>query len=217
MKRIKKIFQSNYIWIVCFACLILFLALAEDVFNKDLMRGDVFGYNFISKYLIHNSLTPIVKGITFFGGIIWLLILTIILVIFIKNKKIKILICSNLVIITLLNQVLKFILERPRPTEYRIINETGYSFPSGHSMVSMAFYGFLIYLIYKYVKNKYLKIFSICGMSLLIVMIGISRIYLGVHYTSDVIGGFLISISYLIVFIKFSNKYILKEAVVHEK
>lgn len=217
MKRIKKIFQSNYIWIVCFVCLILFLALAEDVFNKDLMRGDVFGYNFISKYLIHNSLTPIVKGITFFGGIIWLLILTIILVILIKNKKIKILICSNLVIITLLNQVLKFILERPRPTEYRIINETGYSFPSGHSMVSMAFYGFLIYLIYKYVKNKYLKIFSICGMSLLIVMIGISRIYLGVHYTSDVIGGFLISISYLIVFIKFSNKYILKEAVVHEK
>lgn len=217
MKRIKKIFQSNYIWIVCFVCLILFLALAEDVFNKDLMRGDVFGYNFISKYLIYNSLTPIVKGITFFGGIIWLLILTIILVIFIKNKKIKILICSNLVIITLLNQVLKFILERPRPTEYRIINETGYSFPSGHSMVSMAFYGFLIYLIYKYVKNKYLKVFSICGMSLLIVMIGISRIYLGVHYTSDVIGGFLISISYLIVFIKFSNKYILKEAVVHEK
>lgn len=217
MKRIKKIFQSNYIWIVCFVCLILFLALAEDVFNKDLMRGDVFGYNFISKYLIHNSLTPIVKGITFFGGIIWLLILTIILVIFIKNKKIKILICSNLVIITLLNQVLKFILERPRPTEYRIINETGYSFPSGHSMISMAFYGFLIYLIYKYIKNKYLKVFSICGMSLLIVMIGISRIYLGVHYTSDVIGGFLISISYLIVFIKFSNKYILKEAVVHEK
>lgn len=217
MKRIKKIFQSNYIWIVCFVCLILFLALAEDVFNKDLMRGDVFGYNFISKYLIHNSLTPIVKGITFFGGIIWLLILTINLVIFIKNKKIKILICSNLVIITLLNQVLKFILERPRPTEYRIINETGYSFPSGHSMVSMAFYGFLIYLIYKYVKNRYLKIFSICGMSLLIVMIGISRIYLGVHYTSDVIGGFLISISYLIAFIKFSNKYILKEAVVHEK
>ena len=84
-------------------------------------------------------------------------------------------------------------------------------------MISMAFYGFLIYLIYKYIKNKYLKVFSICGMSLLIVMIGISRIYLGVHYTSDVIGGFLISISYLIVFIKFSNKYILKEAVVHEK
>lgn len=217
MKRIKKIFQSNYIWIVCFVCLILFLALAEDVFNKDLMRGDVFGYNFIAKYLIHNSLTPIVKGITFFGGVVWLLILTIILVIFIKNRKIKILICSNLVIITLLNQVLKFILERPRPTEYRIINETGYSFPSGHSMISMAFYGFLIYLIYKYIKNKYLKVFSICGMSLLIVMIGISRVYLGVHYTSDVIGGFLISISYLIVFIKFSNKYILKEAVVHEK
>ena len=55
------------------------------MFNKDLMRGDVFGYNFIAKYLIHNSLTPIVKGITFFGGVVWLLILTILLVIFIKN------------------------------------------------------------------------------------------------------------------------------------
>ena len=70
-------------------------------------------------------------------------------------------------------------------------------------MVSMAFYGFLIYLIYKNVKNKYLKWISITILSLLITLIGISRIYLGVHYTSDVLGGFLISISYLIVFTNF--------------
>ena len=179
------------------------------MFNKDLMRGDVFGYNFIAKYLIHNSLTPIVKGITFFGGVVWLLILTILLVIFIKNRKIKILICSNLVIITLLNQVLKFILERPRPTEYRIINETGYSFPSGHSMISMAFYGFLIYLIYKYINNKHLKRTLIIILSVLICIIGVSRIYLGVHYTSDVLGGFLISISYLVIYISAINKFLL--------
>ena len=127
----------------------------------------------------------------------------------IKNKKIGLLIGTNLVIVTILNQVLKFILQRPRPTEYRIINEIGYSFPSGHSMVSMAFYGFLIYLIYKNVKNKYLKLSLISILSLLIVMIGISRIYLGVHYTSDVCAGFLISISYLVLYINLANRFIL--------
>lgn len=67
-------------------------------------------------------------------------------------------------------------------------------------MVSMAFYGLLIYLIYTNVKNKYLKVILIVLLSLLIVMIGISRIYLGVHYTSDVLAGFLMAISYLIVY-----------------
>ena len=91
-------------------------------------------------------------------------------------------------------------MQRPRPIEFRIIDENGYSFPSGHSMVSAAFYGFLIYLIYKNIKNKYLKWGLITILSLLIIFIGISRIYLGVHYTSDVLAGFLISISYLIIF-----------------
>ena len=106
----------------------------------------------------------------------------------------------NLAIATILNVLLKNILQRPRPIEYRIIDESGYSFPSGHSMISMAFYGFIIYLIYKYVKNKKVKYTSISILSILIFAIGISRIYLGVHYTSDVLAGFLIAISYLIVF-----------------
>ena len=97
--------------------------------------------------------------------------------------------------------MLKHIVQRPRPTEHRIIDESGYSFPSGHSMVSAAFYWFLIYLIYKNIKNKYLKCSLITVLSLLIIMIGTSRIYLGVHYTSDVLAGFLVAISYLIIFI----------------
>ena len=113
--------------------------------------------------------------------------------------------------ITVLNQLLKRILQRPRPTEFRIIEETGYSFPSGHSMVSMAFYGYLIYLIYKYVKNKYVKWILIALLSILICTIGVSRIYLGVHYTSDVLGGFLVSISYLILFISTVNKFFIEK------
>ena len=172
------------------------------------MNGDVIGYKFISTYFISDFATPVAKFITNFGGAIYLIGIAIILFIAIKNKKIVIAIISNLVIVTILNQLLKIILRRPRPEEFRIINESGYSFPSGHSMISMAFYGFLIYLIYKNIKNKYLKWSLIIALVMLIIGIGISRIYLGVHYTSDVLAGFLIAISYLIIYISIINRFI---------
>ena len=203
--------KKNFKWLVLFIALIGFLALAEDVFNKEIMNGDIIGYKIISTFLISDFATPIAKFITNFGGAIFLITLTVILFILIKNKKIGLSIFSNLVIITVLNQLLKRILQRPRPTEFRIIEETGYSFPSGHSMVSMAFYGYLIYLIYKYVENKYVKWTSIVLLSILICTIGVSRIYLGVHYTSDVLGGFLVSISYLILFISTVNKFFIEK------
>ena len=209
--KIKDFIIKNLRWILLFICLIGFFAIAEDVFNKEIMKGDIIGYKIVSTFLISDFATPIAKFITNFGGAIFLVIATITLFIVIRNKKIGISILSNLAIVTVLNQLIKRILQRPRPTEYRIIEETGYSFPSGHSMVSMAFYGYFIYLIYKYVKNKYVKWISIILLSLLICLIGISRIYLGVHYTSDVLGGFLISISYLIIYISAANKFIIEK------
>ena len=205
--QIKEYLIKNLKWIILFVCLIGFLALAEDVFNKEIMIVDIVGYKVISILLISDFATPIAKFITNLGGAIFLIVLTVLLFILIKNKKIGASILGNLVIVTALNQLLKFILHRPRPTEYRIIEATGYSFPSGHSMVSMAFYGYLMYLTYKYIKNKYLKWTIIIILSLLICLIGISRIYLGVHYTSDVLGGFLISISYLVIYISAVNKF----------
>lgn len=207
----KEFFKKYFKWIVLFACLICFLALAEDVFHKEIMEGDIIGYELVSGFLIGDSTTPVAKFITEFGGAIFLITLTILLIILIKDKRIGISICTNLAIVTLLNQILKRILQRPRPTEFRIIEESGYSFPSGHSMVSMAFYGYLIYLTYKYIKNKYIKWGLTVLLGLLIGAIGVSRIYLGVHYTSDVIGGFLISVSYLIIYIMAVNKFIMKK------
>ena len=210
-EKSKEFIIKNLKWIILFICLIGFLALAEDVFHKEIMKGDIIGYKIISTFLISDFTTPIAKFITNFGGAIFLIILTITLFILIKNKKIGLSIILNLIVITGLNQILKNILQRPRPTEYRLIEETGFSFPSGHSMVSMAFYGYLIYLIYKYVKNKDLKWISIVLLSILICSSGISRIYLGVHYTSDVLGGFLISLSYLIVYTLIVNRYLLED------
>ena len=210
-EKIKDFIIKNLRWILLFICLIGFFAIAEDVFNKEIMQGDIIGYKLISTFLISDFATPIAKFITNFGGAIFIITLMITLFILIKDKKIGLSIFLNLVIVTTLNQLLKRILQRPRPTEYRIIEETGYSFPSGHSMVSMAFYGYLIYLIYKYVKNKYIKWSSIVLLSLLICSIGISRIFLGVHYTSDVLGGFFISISYLVIYVSAVNKFLIEK------
>ena len=210
-EKVKEFIVKNLKWIILFICLIGFLAIAEDVFNKEIMNGDIIGYKMVSTFLISDFATPIAKFITNFGGAIFLIGLTIILFVCIKNKKIGASIFSNLVIVTILNQLLKGILQRPRPTEFRIIEETGYSFPSGHSMVSMAFYGYLIYLIYKFVKNKYIKWSLIILLSVLICTIGVSRIYLGVHYTSDVLGGFLISISYLVIYTSTVKKFIIEK------
>ena len=207
INNLKKFMCNNYKIIICFTCIVLFLALAEDVFNDDVMKGDIIGYTFISTYLINDSVTPIMKCITWFGSALCLILMSFLSFFLFKDKKVSILVCVNLVVITVFNQLFKFILQRPRPSDFRIIEESGYSFPSGHSMVSMAFYGFLIYLIYKKVSNKYLKWGLISFLALLIVLIGISRIYLGVHYTSDVLAGFLASIVYLILFISIVNKF----------
>ena len=210
-KNVAKFIKNNWKWMLLFICLIGFLALAEDVFHQEIMNGDIVGYDIVSKLFKFNISTPIAKFITNFGGAIFVIILTTILFFVIKDKKIGISIIVNLVIITLLNQILKFIMQRPRPTEFRLIEETGYSFPSGHSMISLAFYGYLIYLIYKYINNKHLKRILIIILSTLICIIGVSRIYLGVHYTSDVLGGFLISIAYLIIYIELINKFVLEK------
>jgi Membrane-associated phospholipid phosphatase len=207
----KELIKKNLKWVVLFICLVGFLALAEDVFNKEIMYGDIIGYKLISTFLISDFVTPIAKFITNFGGAIFLSIATVMLFLLIKNKKIGLSIISNIIIITVLNQLLKRILQRPRPTEFRLVEEKGYSFPSGHSMVSMAFYGYLIYLIYRYIKNKYVKWTLITILSILICLIGISRIYLGVHYTSDVLGGFLLSISYLVIYISSIKKLLPEE------
>ena len=123
-------------------------------------------------------------------------------------KKNRWFITIDLVGVTLVNQVIKHIIRRPRPNVLRLVEESGYSFPSGHSMVSMAFYGIIIYLVYKNVSNKYLKWILIILLSLLILSIGFSRIYVGVHYFTDVAGGFLLGLAYLIIYINIYNKRI---------
>lgn len=210
LTKVKDFGIKNIKWIILFFLLIITLMIVEDVFEDEIMKLDTIGYNLISN-IINPSITPIAIVITSIGGAIVIAALAIDVLILVKNRKISFSIILNLVIATILNIILKNIVQRPRPDEYRLITETGYSFPSGHSMVSMAFYGYFIYLTFKYLKNKKLKVLLITFLSILIILIGITRIYLGVHYTSDVIAGFLISICYLIIYTSLVKKYILEK------
>ena len=114
----------------------------------------------------------------------------------------------NVFLTVILNLILKNIFMRDRPNNLRLIIESGYSFPSGHSMASISLYGYLMYLAHKKINNKLLKTFIYLILGNLILLVGISRIYLGVHYASDVIAGFLISTAILLFFIKITDKYV---------
>ena len=191
--------------IICISSLLLFLILAYSIKTNANLIIDEKIYNFISK-LISNNTTAIIKIITFLGSAIVVIGITILCLLFLKNKKIGLFMAIDLTSITIFQYILKFIFRRERPIGINLIEETNYSFPSGHSLTAMAFYGFIIYLIYRS-NLKYKKVY-IMGLSIMILLIGLSRVYLGVHFITDVLGGFTFSLFYLIIFINIVKKYL---------
>ena len=209
INKVYQFFNQNLRWILLAVCVIVLICIIENIFDQEIQAFDNGVYDIIFNS-ISEPVTRFMKIITAFGSAGVFGVISILILACYKNKKYAIYSFLNLVIITCLNLLLKNIFDRQRPEGYRLIEERGYSFPSGHSMISMAFYGLLIYFIWKKVKNPYLKWTSCIGLLLLILFIGISRIYLGVHYASDVIGGFCFSLAYLACYTHFI-KGLLKE------
>ena len=182
----------------------IILNVSYFIFNNQINHLDTLVHSYILG-IRNKNLTSILLTITNISSAYALIVLSILLLIIIKEKKIPLLISLNLICSYALNAFAKVIFTRPRPIGINLIEESGFSYPSGHSMISMAYYGFIAYLIYKRQKNKLIKTIIIVALLLTILLVGFSRIYLGVHYLSDVIGGFLLSTVYLIIYIKNIN------------
>ncbi len=171
--------------------LFLFLKLADKIIDKEVISFDWaimhFMYSFRS-----DALTSFMKTVTFFGGEIFLggTIIVTILLLLRKHKKDALIFAFILFFGIVLNLLLKDMFQRPRPDIMPLIHESSYSFPSGHAMNSFIFYISLCYFIFRDTRKKKLSIILTLLSVILILAIGISRIYLGVHYPSDVIAGF---------------------------
>ncbi len=180
---------------------IIFGVIAKLNLTSDL---DTFIYNIIIK-MQSDSVTQIFKAITFLASTKFILCLNIIALIIyiIKKRGYLLLIPVNSIFSVVSNNLIKFLIKRPRPDVLRLVTETNYSYPSGHAMISVLFYGTIITLLNRN-NIKYRKIINIILM-LIILLVGVSRIYLGVHYASDIIGGYLISTGLLLFTRKDSN------------
>jgi undecaprenyl-diphosphatase len=101
---------------------------------------------------------------------------------------------------------LKNLFNRHRPEIPLLEAAKGLSFPSGHALFSVTFYGLLIYIVFKTIKKNDLKWTLIIMLLLLILIIGFSRIYLRVHYPSDVAAGYCIGFMWLVFTIWLLNR-----------
>jgi undecaprenyl-diphosphatase len=105
---------------------------------------------------------------------------------------------------SLLDYPIKVVVNRPRPTPDLVkvfVVEHGSGFPSGHTLFAGVFLGFLAYLAYTHLRNRSLRTLSFVGIIVLIFLIGASRVYLGVHWPSDVLGGYLAGVFLLALII----------------
>ncbi len=186
-------------WIFFLLLMLFFCLFAKTILQKGSFAFDQTIFDFLEK-IRSNQATAIFKIITNLVSLPALIVFCLLIYFNSFTRKHGNLVVINLGIVTIFNYLLKLFFARERPFGIALIEETGYSFPSGHSMISMAYFGFLIYLIYHGSLSTTKKTILMILCSIIIFAIGLSRIYLGVHYPSDVMGGFFLSVAYLIVF-----------------
>jgi undecaprenyl-diphosphatase len=203
-KQLTSAFMLSLLFAIGFGLIMLLISNKKIVSFDDIVSGYIQNSN-------SSVLTSIMKFFTFIGsGSVVAFIVIIAMIMFyviLKHRSELVLLLAVVIGSALLNYVLKIIFHRARPTIHRLIEETGYSFPSGHSMAAFTLYGILSFLLWKHISSYQGRSLLIIVSILMITMIGISRIYLGVHYPSDVLGGFLASGIWLILSIWTFQKY----------
>ncbi|AZN43978.1 phosphatase PAP2 family protein [Paenibacillus albus] len=145
----------------------------------------------------NDTLTKIAKFLTLIGSSVVLipalLVLAAILFIYLKHRKELVLLLGGMLGSTLLNHVIKVIYKRARPDIHRLAEQAGYSYPSGHSMAAFTFYFLITYLLWRHIHLRRWRIALLLFSACMIICIGLARVYLGVHYPSDVLAGYWVS------------------------
>ena len=179
---------------------VMFLVVLQNMLAGDILRLDYYAYRIFVVRMRRAWLTPIMRSISELALPGVLLVMLLAVHAFAPGRRPGLCAAVNLVGVVALNQMCKFLVQRPRPEGFRLIAESGYSFPSGHSMVAMAFYGLLAWMAWHYERDPFVRRVSVAGFTLVVVLVGISRIYLGVHYASDVIAGFCLALAWLALY-----------------
>ena len=197
-----SIFTTEFLFVLLLLfALIVFIYAARMVFINESTDFDDSVFNSLKPY-INDGLTNVMLVITFLGKHNLLIPLNFVLIAFFIYRKerwfatrIAALSLSSL----LLMFILKFYFQRNRPLQPVIDDVSGYSFPSGHALISVVFYGLFIHMVWHEVKTKWLRTALITVLGILILLIAFSRIYLRVHYASDVIAGIAVGFIWLVL------------------
>lgn len=172
----------------------VFIELTDSLTENKLNPYDTAVQDFVISFRTH-GLTNFFQFITHLGDRFAYIIITVGLAVFFwirtKSWKFSLQMIAVLVLASWSNIALKKVINRARPSLEHLVDVHTLSFPSGHSMSAMAFYGFLIYLCLRFTMQRWIRTILVVVLSILILSIGLSRIYLGVHYPSDVAAGFM--------------------------
>lgn len=209
--RLWGLMRGSLRLVVVAVCGVVFLALLEDVLNGELMKLDRGAYWLVVEHMRADWLTPIMESFSALATPVTLLVLLLAVAAFAPGRRPGWCCAVNLGLVVLLNQLLKFIIQRPRPNGFRLASVSGFSFPSGHSMVAMAFFGLLAWLVWHYERDRRMRNMFVAAFALVIVMVGLSRVYLGVHYASDVLAGFCVSAMWLALYTRIAVPLFLED------
>ncbi|HYG03103.1 MAG TPA: phosphatase PAP2 family protein [Chryseosolibacter sp.] len=172
----------------------LFIELTENLHENELEPHDTSIALFIQSFR-SDGLTSFFRFVTDLGDRYAYIIISVLLTTFFwfrfKNWKFSVQMIMILVLASLSNVMLKQFVNRERPDVEHLVEVNTLSFPSGHSMSAMAFYGFLFYFCTRMKMNHVVRILLMSFLLIIIASIGLSRVYLGVHYPSDVAAGFM--------------------------
>jgi undecaprenyl-diphosphatase len=191
-----------FIWAVFLTCIMVFFFLSRQILEGEALHVDDRAFAWTDSFG-SAAFTKFMVVVTFFASRNFITTISLLLIfyfLFVRRHrwyslKVPVIALGSIS----LNLLLKYFFNRPRPLVPHLVESSGLSFPSGHAMISASFYGLLVYLVWMHVKQPLLRISVLVMLIAMMVLIGFSRVYLHVHYATDVMAGFAAGLLWVII------------------